>query len=132
VAGRKQQPPSDRSFGSVFTGVFALIGFWSVLIHGAQPKWWAVIVALGFAVVTLLRPQLLRPLNFVWYRIGRALHRIVNPILMAVIYFGAVVPMGVFMRARGSDPMRLKKHPGTDSHWVRRATASPTDLRKQF
>ena len=50
----------------------------------------------------------MRPLNFVWYKFGLALHHIVNPVLMGLIYFGAVVPMGLIMQLRGKDALRMK------------------------
>lgn len=117
----------------MFTGVFALVGFWPVIFHGGSPHWWAIIVALCFAGCTALWPQGLRPLNFVWFKIGLALHRIVNPILMGLIYFGAVVPMGLIMQIRGRDPLRIKRDPVADSYWIRRVPPLPTaTLDKQF
>jgi hypothetical protein len=129
----KQQLPSERSFGLVFTGVFALVGLWPVVVRGGSPHWWAIIVALGFAGCTALWPRGLRSLNFVWYKIGMALHHIVNPILMGLIYFGAVVPMGLFMQIRGRDPLRMKRDTKVDSYWIRRLPPLPAaSLRKQF
>ena len=53
---------SERSFGLVFAAVFAILAAWP-LIHGAGPRWWAIVVALGFAVAGFLAPAVLRPLN---------------------------------------------------------------------
>lgn len=125
--------PSERSFGMVFTGFFALVGFWPIVIHGRPPHWWAIVVALIFAGCTLLRPQTLRPLNFVWYKIGTALHQIVNPVLMGLIYYGAFVPMGLIMQFRGRDPLRMRKDQQAESHWIRRLPPLPGEnLHKQF
>lgn len=129
----RQRLPSERSFGTVFTGVFAVVGLWPAVVHGGSLRWWALIVALGFAVCTAFWPRGLRPLNFVWYKFGMALHRVVNPLLMALIYFGAVVPMGLIMRVRGRDPLRMKRNSGVDSYWIRRLPPLPSaTLDKQF
>jgi hypothetical protein len=53
----------------------------------------------------------MRPLNFIWYKFGLALHHIVNPVLMGLIYFGAVVPMGLIMQLKGRDALRMKNAP---------------------
>ena len=129
----KQSLPSVRSFGLVFTGFFALVGLWPVVIHGAPPHWWAIVVAVAFAGCTALWPQALRPINFVWYKFGMALHHIVNPILMGLIYFGAVVPMSLMMRLKGRDPLRMKRDTAADSYWIQRQPPLPTaSLHKQF
>jgi len=91
------------------------------------------IVALCFAGLAALRPQVMRPLNFIWYKFGLALHHIVNPVLMGLIYFGAVVPMGLIMQLRGKDALRMKNGPPTDSYWIRRLPPLPAEtLHKQF
>ena len=62
-----------------------------------------------------------------------ALHQIVNPVLMGLIYYGAVVPMGLIMQFRGRDPLRMKKNQQADSHWIRRIPPPPSEnMRKQF
>ena len=81
----------------------------------------------------MLRHQVMRPLNFVWYKFGLALHHIVNPVLMGLIYFGAVVPMGLIMQLKGKDALRMKTEPLTDSYWIRRLPPLPDEtLHKQF
>ena len=81
----------------------------------------------------MLRPQAMRPLNFVWYKFGLALHHIVNPVLMGLIYFGAVVPMGLIMQLKGKDALRMKNGAPTDSYWIRRLPPLPAEtLHKQF
>src|SRR5882762_8950582 len=93
---------SDRSFGYVFAAVFALIAGWP-LWHGEAPRWWAAVVALAFAAVALMRPNVLRPLNRAWLALGRLLHLVVSPIVMGAIFFLCVTPIGWIMRRRGKD-----------------------------
>src|SRR5262249_102557 len=82
---------SDRSFGFVFSGVFAIIGCWP-LWHWETPRWWALVIAVAFAFVALARPQVLHPLNRVWLAFGRLLHKVVSPLVMGVLFFAAVTP----------------------------------------
>jgi hypothetical protein len=110
-----------------------LIGCWPTIFHDESPRWWAIVVALCFAGLAVFRPQVMRPLNFVWYKFGLALHHIVNPVLMGLIYFGAVVPMGLIMQLKGKDALRMKNGTPTDSYWIRRLPPLPADtLHKQF
>ena len=70
-----------------------------------------------FAVFTLVAPRLLRPLNLVWLKFGLLLHKIVNPIIMGLLFFGVFTPMGVVMRLFGVDFLQMKRKPATESHW---------------
>ncbi|MBR1174222.1 hypothetical protein JQ617_09670 [Bradyrhizobium sp. KB893862 SZCCT0404] len=93
----------------------------------------ALVVSLVFAAPAAFRPRTLRPLNLVWHKIGVALHHIVNPVIMALIYFGAVVPMGLIMQWRGRDPLRMKNSPLPATYLLPRQPPLPTEsLTKQF
>jgi hypothetical protein len=126
-------PGSDRSFGLVMAAAFALlalINFWRV-----GHTWpWTGSLAVVFFVFACFFPAALRPLNWVWFQIGLLLHKVVNPIVMAFVFFGAVVPTGLIMRATGKDPLRLKCQPDTNSYWIERCPPGPApeSLRDQF
>ena len=115
---------SDRSFGVVITVVLTGIGLFP-LLHGEPPRWWSLAVAGGLLVVTLVRAELLAPFNRVWFRFGLFLHRVVNPVIMAVIYFAVVTPTGLIMRAAGKDPLRLRRDPNAESYWIHRKPPGP-------
>ena len=116
--------PSDRSFGFVFTGVFSVIALLP-LWRGGAPRWWAVAVAVVILALALVTPRALAPANRIWLRIGLLLHRIVNPIVMGVIFFLVVTPFGLVMRLRRSGPASMRR-PGktATSYWIPRASSS--------
>jgi hypothetical protein len=124
---------SDRAFGLVFTGVFLLVGLWP-LLDRAGPRWWAVGLAGLFLVASLAVPRLLAPLNRAWARFGRLLHRVVNPIVMALLYFGVVTPMGLLRRALIRDPLHLARDPEAESYWIERDPPGPAPeaMKQQF
>jgi hypothetical protein len=126
--------PSERSFGFLFAGVFLLLALWPWAVHGKAPVTWALCVAAVFFACALIRPRLLYSLNWLWYRFGLLLHAVANPILMALIYFGAVVPIGMLMRMKGRDLLRLKRNPGSNTYWIPRVPPSPKpgSMAKQF
>ena len=133
VAYRAVTRGSDRSFGIVFACVFALIGLWPML-HGSAPRLWALAVAAACLAAGLLRPQFLSPLNRLWFRFGLLLHHVVNPVLMLLIYYGAVVPTGLVLRALGKDVLRLKLDRAAASYWIIRDPPGPAvgSMEKQF
>lgn len=124
---------SDRSFGLVFAVVFALIALLP-LWWGGPLRIWALVVAGAFTAAALLAPALLRPLSLLWFRIGLLLHRVVNPLLMAVLYFGVFTPMGLVLRARGKDLLNLRRDATRASYWIAREPPGPTpgSMSKQF
>lgn len=124
---------SDRSFGWVFTIVFGVIGAWP-LLDGQMPRFWAFLPAALFAAATLIRPAWLAPLNRQWTRLGLLLHRIVNPVVLGLIYVVAIMPIGMIFKVMGKDPLRLRRQTRATSYWLeRRPPGPPADsLPRQF
>jgi hypothetical protein len=81
---------SERSFGLVFTVVFGIIGFWP-LLDGEGFRIWALIVGAIFGLAALFFPAALKPLNRVWFKFGLFLHKIVNPIIMGLLFLRTAV-----------------------------------------
>jgi hypothetical protein len=133
VARRKVSAGSNRSFGIVFAIVFAVVATWPI-VSGKAPRLWAAAIALAFAGVAFAAPHWLGPLNRIWFRLGLLLHRVVNPLVMGVIYFGTVVPTGMLLRALGKDLLRLRREPAADSYWIVRQPPGPEpgSMSRQF
>ena len=93
---------SNRSFGILFCIVFAIIAFWPI-INGNPLRLWSIPISIIFLVLGLLNSKLLNPLNIIWVKFGELLGRIIAPIVMAIIYFIIVTPIGLFMRLNGKD-----------------------------
>ncbi len=115
---------SDRSFGVVFTVVFLLIGLLP-LRKGHAVRGWALALALLFAVMVLVRPTVLHPLNRAWTRLGLLLAKVVNPIVTGVLYFAVLTPFGTVMRLIGKDPLRLRMDANASSYWIERRPPGP-------
>ena len=115
---------SDRSFGVVFAVVFLLIAGWP-LWYGQGPRWWALVIAVLFALVAMVKPALLAGLNRQWMKLGILLGKVVAPIALGVLFYGVVTPLGFAMRLTGKDPLRLKYDRGADSYWIKREPPGP-------
>lgn len=124
---------SERSFGLVFAVVFAVIGLWP-LLDGGGVRLWALAVALAFLIAALLLPRALKPLNVLWFRFGMVLHHVVTPVVMGLLFFLTVTPVGLLMRATGKDPMRLRRDPAARTYWIDRAPPGPApeSMKHQF
>lgn len=124
---------SDRAFGLVFAALFAIIGLWP-LLDAAWPRLWSLAITVAFLLVAFLRPGLLRPLNRLWMRFGLLLHRVVNPLIMGLIFYTTVTPIGLVMRALGKDPLGLRFRRDLKSYWIARQPPGPApdSMRHQF
>jgi hypothetical protein len=124
---------SDRSFGIVMAAAFAVVTALNGWHAGRLWPWTGGLSAL-LLVAALARPQVLNPLNRVWLRFGLLLHRVVNPVVMALVFYGAVWPTGLVMRWMGRDLLRLKLEPDAASYWIVRQPPgpSPETMRDQF
>ena len=124
---------SDRSFGLVVAAVAVLVGgfkWW----HGSGTGWWWLAAAAIFATTASAYPAVLAPLNRLWLRLGLVMYKIVNPIVMALIFYAAVLPTSLIARTMGKEFLRLKRDPAAVSYWIRRepmGSASET-MKRQF
>ena len=89
------------------------------------PKWGLLFLSLAVLAAALLRPQWLGPLNRAWFKLGLALNRIVNPVVMGILFFGAVVPLGWFLRRKGEDLLRVQMKPEATTYWIAREPPGP-------
>ena len=111
---------SNRAFGLIFAAIFLVIALWP-LINGASPRTWALIIVALFALPAILYPSVLTPLNAAWVKFGLFMHKIVNPILMGLIFFLTVLPTGLMLKLFGKDPMRRKLDANTKTYWQDRS-----------
>jgi len=109
---------SNRSFGIIFFIVFLLISVWP-MIDGQTIRIWSFIVSLIFLFLGILNSKILGPLNLAWIKFGEILGRFIAPIVMAVIFFLIITPIGLFMRAIGKDLLNTKISKDS-SYWVKR------------
>lgn len=124
---------SERGFGLVFAAVFALVGLWPLTGDG-PPRWWALATAGGFAVVALAAPAVLAPLNRRGFGIGLPLRRVVDPIVMGIVFYAAVTPTALVMRLLGKDLLERRFDPKAETYWIQRDPPGPAPetMRNQF
>ena len=102
---------SDRGFGFVFAGFFGIVSaitLWHPVEDGATWQWMLPLAA-AFLLVALVYPQLLGPLNRLWLKFGLLLYKVMNPLVIGMLFFVTIMPIGLVMRAFGKDLLRLKR-----------------------
>lgn len=131
VAHELVRPSSHRSFGVFFCMVFSLVGMFP-LLTGGTPLWWALVISIVIGLLAALRPGLLAPPNRIWTRLAQALHSVVNPVVMGVMYFGVVWPTGLLLRLAGKDPLRQRRDPRATTYWIEREPPAPDHFKNQY
>jgi len=124
---------TSRSFGVVFAIVFAVIGLWP-LLSGGGVRLWSLGIAGVFLLLAFVAPKVLQPLNVIWFKFGMLLARIVNPVVMFIIYVITILPFGLGVRALGKDLLRLRTDPDASTYWESRKPPGPEpkSLEDQF
>jgi hypothetical protein len=125
---------TERSFGIVFAVVFTIVGAWQLWWRGRVWGWLMIGGAGAFLLAGFLLPWLLAPLNRLWMSLGRVLHRVMNPIVLGVLFYGVVAPTGLLMRALGKQMLAPTYDEAAASYWVRRMPPGPAraSFTKQF
>ena len=120
---------SNKSFGIVFFIVFFIIALFP-LINNSEIRVWAVIISLIFLILGLINSKILTPLNKVWFKFGIFLGKIISPLIMGIIFFLVVTPIGILMKMLKKDLLNLKfnKH---KSYWIEKSEPK-SKMKNQF
>jgi predicted membrane metal-binding protein len=124
---------TDRGFGLVFAGVFAIVSAISLWRSGTTWQW-SLPVAAAFLTVALVYPRILAPLNRLWLKFGLLLYKVMNPLILGLLFFVTIMPIGLVMRALGKDFLRLRRDPAAKSYWIDRTPPGPPpqSMKNQF
>ena len=107
---------SNRSFGIVFFVVFIIVSIYP-LTNDQDIRLWSLIVSLIFLILGLLNSKLLKPLNWLWFKFGLLLGGIVSPLIMGIIFFFVVTPIGLIMKILRKDLLNLNFN-NNRSYWI--------------
>ena len=121
--------PSNRSFGFVFATVFFLIAIYP-LINSGEIKNWSIIVSIIFLILGLINSRLLSPLNNLWFKFGIYLGKIISPIIMGIIFFLVVTPIGLIMKILKKDLLNLRYN-SKKTYWINK-TGPKSKMKNQF
>ena len=132
ISGQKQEIKINKknniTFGILFFIFFLIIGFFPLISVGVI-RIWSVVLSLVFLIITIIRPNLFTFLNRSWIQFGIFLGKIISPIVMGLVFFFVVTPIGILVRILKKDVMGLKR--GASSYWINREDKLQS-MKKQF
>ena len=120
---------SNRSFGIVFFIVFLLISIYP-LLNNDHVRIWSLIISIVFLILGLLNSKILLPLNKIWFKFGILLGKIISPLIMGLIFFVVVTPIGLLMRLFNKDLLNLKFNK-SKSYWIEKSDPK-SKMKNQF
>ena len=116
---KKNKMSSNRSFGLVFFLVFFIFAFWSFRGEFHQIKIIPLSISIFFLILGLRNSNLLTPINKLWLKLGNTIGLVVAPIVMGIVFFIVITPIGLIMRLIGKDFL-MKKYSNKKSYWIHR------------
>ena len=120
---------SNRSFGIVFFVVFLIIATYP-LINGDKLRLWSLIISIVFLFLGLVNSKILNPLNKLWFKFGIFLGKIISPLVMGIIFFLVVTPIGLLMRLLNKDLLNLRFN-NNRSYWIEK-NGPKSKMKNQF
>ena len=108
--------PSNRKFGFFFTIIFLIISAYFFFNASYKSGYFFLLISVIFFIITILKAEILLPLNKLWMRFGFTLGLIINPIVLGIIFFLIFTPISLIMWLFKRDELRLKIKK-RDSHW---------------
>ena len=121
-----------RSFGLTVGGIFALIACWPLVVRGEDPRWWSLVVAGCLVVPAVVFPKSLVWVHKGWMAIGHVMGWINTRIILGIVFYVIVTPIGIIRRWLGKDPMGRQLRPDLDSYRVIRKPRPASHLTKQY
>jgi len=120
---------SSKSFGYLFFGVFLALAVW-VYVKNQNLNYWLIGTSIIFLILTLIKSKLLDVLNDLWIKFGELLGKIIAPIVMSIVFFLIVTPIGLVLKIVKKDLLKLKFN-NDNSYWVEKSKTIES-MDKQF
>jgi hypothetical protein len=114
--------PSNRQFGVVIGGFLALLAF-APLLHRRTPHWALAAIAVAVLLVTAVAPSALSIPNRLWMRLSMTLAKVVNPVVLSLIFYVFVTPLAMLLKVMGKDVIERRIDSRRESYWVPRTSS---------
>jgi hypothetical protein len=121
-----------RSFGLVIAGGFAVMALAPLVFRHQHPRQWALVVALAAFILAWTAPGILLPVHRSWMAVGECLAWLNTRIILTIVYFILIVPIGAILRIAGKDPMLRKFAPEDATYREGRAKRPASHMQHQY
>ena len=122
-----------RKFG-LTTGAIVAVLFGGLIpwIWDFRYPTWPWIVFGVLAAFAILAPMLLQSVHRTWMRIGLAISKVTTPIILGIVFFLVIMPIGIVIRLAGRDPLRRNLESSTDTYRVDPQVSEHDSLEKPY
>lgn len=112
----KSSPKELKEFGVVVGAILIIIGDVAMLRHRG---YYPYLISIGslFVLLGLVKPSILLPLQKFWMGLGIFIGFFVSRIILSVLFFGVMTPIGFLMKLFGKDILDEKMDRSTGSYW---------------
>jgi len=121
-----------RNSGLIVGGIFGAIGLWPAVIRGGNARLWMVGLAAVLILLALMAPRVLAPAHRAWMALGRALGWVNTRVVLGLIFFGMITPIGLVFRLTGRDAMQRAFDPNATTYRVPRIPRPGAHMMRQF
>ncbi len=120
-------PEQARDTGMAMVLLCLLLAYW-----GGRPRF--LPLAMALLVVTMVWPQAFRPLARLWFGLSHLLGTVVSKVILTLLFFLLVTPIGLIRRWSGADVLQLRqwKKDGRSVFKVREEAIPPDDLERPY
>jgi len=112
--------PSNRRFGYFFAVIFTSVTLYFVWVVNYPFAVAFGSVSLLIFLTASLAPERLKLFNLTWMKFGHLLAKIVNPIVLGVIFFLVLTPIALVIKLTGRDELSLKNNDDGNTYWKSR------------
>lgn len=122
-----------RNFGLVAGAMIAgIFGFLLPWLYQFNFLVLPLYLAAGLSLWALFIPKTLQPFYRVWMRFADLLGWINTRIILGIMFYFIILPMGLLMRLVGNDPMRRRRNKKLSTYRVQSARRSTDHLEKPY
>jgi len=124
-----------KQFGLMLGGILiVLFGFilpWSRGWESSPNYYWVVIGILAL-IWAVLAPDSMRGLYNGWMKAANVISKVMNTVILAIVFFMVITPMGMIMRLAGKDPMRRAMDKNMTSYRVSSKIAAKNHIERPY
>ncbi len=128
-------PRELRQFAGIWFPAFWLAVASLLYFVAAGPRAAVAGAVAGLAVgaIGVRRPAFMHPIYLAWMYAAYPIGFVISHLLLGLIFYGVVTPVGLVMKLVGYDPLQRRLRTGESSYWTRSATvADNTQYFRQF
>lgn len=125
-------PKDLRNFGLIVGGIFGVIALWPMVFRGEDVRMWAIAASVALLIPAVVAPSILEPVHVVWMKVGHVLGWINTRILLGIVFYAIVTPLGLLSRMLGKDHMNLRLKEPVDTYRRIKEPRPATHMKNPF